>query len=412
MMTHRFLVLGIILLFCIMGVSSLVAQENLPAVVRNNPDLEVPKGKEGVDEVLDRLFSFGTKSLDRMAFQKALDDIGARESAGTDFSLQVLAGHLEHGVELLTENELQPALPEEAFKIVKQQLAAEVVGRLQSPDYLAKRALRAALFSRDDPTLREATPSTISSLTLQDVKDYYQKVFRPDLTTVVVIGKITSDEARRVVGKKCGSWKAAGVKPNTLLPSVPQNRPSITSVPDASRVQDRVILAETLGLNRSNPDFYALELGNHVLGGAFYATRLYKDLREETGLVYYVSSSFDIGQTRALYVVSYACDPLYIPRARAIVEQNLKEMQNTPVTPDELQKAKALLLREIPLSESSVESIAQGLIYRATHGLPLNEPTLAATKYAGLTAEQVKAAFMNWVRPSDLVQVTIGPTSK
>jgi zinc protease len=380
--------------------------------IRNNSDLEVPVGKEGVDEVLSQLFSYGTTSLDRLAFQKALDEIGAQESAGTDFSVQVLASEFDRGVRLLADNVLHPSLPEEAFKTVQQQVAATARGRLQSPDYLAGRALRATLFPRNDPTLREATPATISSLTLRDVKDYYHKVFRPDLTTIVVIGKVTSEQAKGVIEKYFGSWKAMGPKPETLLPPVPPNTPASTAVPNQSRIQDQVTLAETLGLNRSNPDYYALELGNHVLGGAFYATRLYQSLRQETGLVYYVSSSFDVGQTRALYVVRYACDPQNVARARAIVEQALKDMQTTPVTPEELRQAKALLLRQMPLSEASVDSIAEGLIYRANHELPLDEPTRAAHRYIELTAEQVQVAFAKWVRPNDLVQVTEGPSPK
>jgi zinc protease len=380
--------------------------------VRNNPDLETPKGKEGVDAVLSQLFSYGTTSLDRLAFQKALDDIGASESAGTDFSLQVLADHFDSGVKLMADNQLHPALPEKAFKVVRQQVAASVAGRLRSPDYLTAHALKAALFPKNDASLRQATPSTVSALTLKNVKDYYSKVFRPDLTTIVVIGKVTDKEARSVIEKYFGPWKSTGPKPETLFSSVPANRPSVTDVPDTSRIQDRVVLAETLGLTRSNDDYYALQLGNHVLGGAFYATRLYHDLREKTGLVYYVSSSFDVGQTRALYTADYGCDPGNVSKARAIIESNLKKMQTSPVTPEELTRAKALLLREIPLSESGIESIAGGLIYRATHDLPLDEPTLAAQKYLKLHAEDVKAAFGKWLRPEDLVQVTEGPTPR
>jgi zinc protease len=342
-------------------------------------------------------------------FQKALDDIGARESADTDFSLEVLTDYFDRGVELLADNMLHLALPEKAFKTVQQQIAATVAGRLQSPDYLAKRALRQALFLKGDPTLREATPTTVQSLTLEDVRSYYQKVFRPDLTTIVVIGKVTQEKARAVIERYFGSWKASGSKPEILLPPVPSNKPSVTAVPNSSRIQDEVILAQTLGLTRSDPDYYALELGNHVLGGAFYATRLYQDLRERTGLVYYVSSSFDVGRTRSLYVVSYGCDPPNVSKARDIVERNLREMQRTPVPPEELQLAKALLLREIPLQESSLEAIAKGLLQRATHDLPLDEPMLAAERYVKLTAEEIKAAFANWLRPGDLVEVTEGP---
>ena len=380
--------------------------------VRNNPDIEVPKGREGVDEVLGQLFSYGTTSLDRLAFQKAVDDIGARESAGTDFSLEVLTAHFDRGVELLADNILHLALPEKAFKTVQRQVAATVAGRLQSPGYLTKRALRAALFPKGDPTLQEATPATVLSLTLEDIKGYYRKVFRPDLTAIVVIGNVTPEKAKSVIEKYFGSWKATGPKPETLLPPVPPNKPSVTAVPNSSRIQDKVILAQTLGLTRSNPDYYALELGNHVLGGGFYATRLYQDLRERTGLVYYVVSSFDVGRTRSLYTVSYGCDPPNVNKARDIVERNLREMQATPVPPDKLHLAKAVLLREIPLQESSVEAIAQGLLHRATHDLPLDEPMLAARRYVKLTAAEVKAAYAKWLRPKDLVEVTEGPSAK
>jgi zinc protease len=380
--------------------------------VRNNPYLEAPEGQEGVDDVLGQLFSYGTTSLDRLAFQKALDDIGARESAGASFSLEVLTDYFDRGVELLADNMLHLALPERAFKIVQQQVAATVAGRLQSPGYLTQRALRAGLFPKADPTLREATPATVQSLTLENVRTYYRKVFRPDLTSIIVIGKVTPEKAMAVIDKYFGSWKASGPKPETLLPPVPPNKPSVAAVPNASRIQDKVILAQTLGLTRSNPDYYALELGNHVLGGAFYATRFYRDLREKTGLVYYVTSSFDIGRTRSLYMVSYGCDPPNVNKAREIVQRDLKEMQTTEVSPEQLRLARAVLLREIPLKESSVEAIAQGLLHRATHDLPLNEPILAARKYVKLTAGEVKAAYAKWLRPGDLIEVTEGPSAK
>jgi zinc protease len=377
--------------------------------VKNNPYLSTPDGKEGVDRVLGQLFSFGTASLDRLAFQKALDDVGAEISVDTDFSLQVLANHFDRGVELLADNLLQPALPEEAFKTLRKQAADEVAGELESSDYLTKRTLRTSLLPKNDRALREATPSTVTSLILNDVKSYYHKVFRPDVTTIVFIGKVSPQAVREVIGKYFGGWQAEGVKPDTLLPPVPPNKASATAVPDLSRTQTKVILAETLGLYRSHPDYYALELGNHVLGGAFYSTWFYRDLREKTGLVYYVSSSFDVGKTRSLYEVRYSCDPDNVSKARAIIEHDLKKMQQEPVTPDELRKAKSLVLREIQLAEGSTDSIALGLIYRATNDLPLDEPIVAARRYLNITPQDVQAAFSKWLRVSDMVQVTQGP---
>ncbi len=377
--------------------------------IKSNPDVETAKGKDGVDNMLGRLFSFGTESLDRLAFQKALDDIAANESAGTDFSLQVLSEDFERGVQLLADNELSPALPEKAFSIIQPELAAAVAGQLESPSYLESRAVRKGLFPKRDPAQRETTPKTIKGLTLADVQDYYHRTYRPDLTTIVVIGKVAPEKAVAVIEKYFGGWSAQGPKPETLWPAVPLNKISTTQVPDSSRVQDEVVLTEMVGVTLSQADRYALELGNHVLGGGFYATRLFHDLREEAGLVYSVDSSFQFGQTRSIYSVNYACDPPNVGKARAIIVSNLKALQDRDVTPEELRQAKGLLLREIPLSESSVDRVAEGWLYRSTNDLPLDEQMQAAKRYFDLTAPEVRAAFAKWMRPAGLVQVSLGP---
>jgi len=380
--------------------------------IRNRPSMQEPRGKEGVSVVLDQLFGFGTKSLDRLQFQKALDDIAADESAGTDFSVQALSTNFDRAVQLLADNELHPALPDKAFLSMRGQLAAYLAGRNSSPAYLTQRAILHALFPANDPSQRQTTPASVKGLTLKDVRDYYRRVYRPDLTTIVVIGNITPEQARATIEKYFGAWQARGKKPKLELPVAPLNKSSNTTVPDRSRVQDKAVLVETLQLTRSNPDYYALQLGNHVLGGGFYSTRLYRDLREHHGLVYYVASGFDVGKTRAVYHVSYACDPPKVAQASEIVKRDLKAMQTTSVSSEELHNARASLLRAIPLAEASTDGIAMGLLDRSRRDLPLDEPLRAAKHYLKLSAADVRAAFAKWLRPQDLAQVVQGPDPK
>src|SRR6202158_760596 len=114
--------------------------------IRNRPETEEPQGQEGVAQVLDRLLTYGSERLDRVAFQQALDAIGAREHAGTDFSVQALGEHFERAVELLADNELHPALPNAAMEIIRGQVALGVAARNASPGFLTQHSLRAALF--------------------------------------------------------------------------------------------------------------------------------------------------------------------------------------------------------------------------------------------------------------------------
>jgi zinc protease len=175
------------------------------------------------------------------------------------------------------------------------------------------------------------------------------------------------------------------------------------------RPQEAVRRVEGDGAQTEDGPSVLLQVANHVLSGAFYATRLYRDLREKTGLVYNVGASLDAGRTRSLFTISYGCAPANVDRARALVERDLHDMRTTAVSPAELQRSKALLVRQLPLAESSLARIADGLIQRSLDGLPLDEPEQAARRYLQTTSEAARAAFARWVRPGSFVQVTLGP---
>jgi zinc protease len=288
-------------------------------------------------------------------------------------------------------------------------LAQATEGELKSPDYLTQRSLLKALYPPNDPLQREATPQTISALALDDVKSYYGSTFRPDETTIVIIGDITPAQAKASVAKWFGAWTSSGPPPPTDLPPVPPNAPSAATVPATGRTQDTVRLAETLTIRRSNPDYYALQVGNTILGGGFYATRFYRDVRKIAGLAYYVGAQLRVGRTRSSYTVEYGCDPPKTSRARRLIERDLRDMQTSVASASEMQLARALLIRAIPVAEASEETIAGGLLTRSLQDLPLDEPIRAAQRYLVITPQQVRAAFAKWIRPNAFVQIVEGP---
>lgn len=378
--------------------------------IRNRPETEVPKGREGVSDVLHQLFSYGTETLDRVTFERALDEAGAQEVAGPDFSVQALASNFDRATQLLADNELHPRLPAQAFSIVRARTAQVAAAALKSPAHLTLIGLRRKLFGNDDPSTREATPETVGALTLDDVRAYFKDTYRPDMTTIIVIGKVDPAEARTVIEKYFGQWQASGGKPNTDLPAAPPNAAATLAIPDASRVQDVVYLAQDVPLTRTDPDYYPLALGNAVLAGGFYASRLSIDLRKNAGLVYSVNSRIEAGRTRSAFLLDYASDPDKVSRAAEIATADVKKMQDAPVPQAELDRAKAILIREMPLEEASVNEIARAFALRRDLNLPLNEPTLAAERYIALTPADVQTAFRKWMRPADFVRASQGPT--
>ncbi len=376
--------------------------------VRQVTEIQEPPGKDGVAALTARLFGYGTAQHDRLAFRKAVDDIGATLHAGTGFSLRVLAPAFAPGMRLLAENELHPAFPADAFAVVRDQYANSVAGELQSPDYRFERAAGRAIAPDGDPTLREATPATVRALRLSDVQAFHAAAYRPDLTTMVVIGDVTPQEARDVVAETFGGWQADGPPPSIDLPPVAPSPPSQALVADPSSLQDSVVLAESLALPITDPQRYRLLLGNVVLGEGF-ASRLYRDLRTRTGYVYSVNSDFDWSRTRGDYSVNFGADAENVEKSRQLVLRDLKEMQATPISDAELARAKAEILRQLPMQRASVTAIAGRYLRLADLGLPLATTRAIAQRFLDITAAEIQQAFADWVRPDDLAQIVKGP---
>jgi zinc protease len=380
--------------------------------VLNNPGVEDPPGKDGIDDVISGLFSYGTTTYDRIAYQTELDKIAANVSAGPTFGVDVLTQHFDRGMQLLADDELHPAFPQDAFKIVKAQAVGSLTGTVKSPAYKAARALAAALYPPGDPARRSPTPATVSNVTYDDVKTFYARTYRPDLTTIVVVGDTTAESARTAVEKYFGEWKAEGPTPNVFPPPVPPNKPGQAVIPATGRVQAAVTLAETLPIGYTNPDFPLLQLANTALSGGFYASLLFHDLREIHGYVYTVSSAVNGGRNRSTFTVSYGADPQNVMRAARLVTNDLTSLQRKPLPGDRLIRAKALVIGELPVRQESYDGLSGQLLAYATTGRPLDQDRISARAQLAATAQRVQAAFARWIRPTGFVRVVEAPAGK
>ncbi|WP_233842176.1 pitrilysin family protein [Dyella sp. 2HG41-7] len=377
--------------------------------IDNNPKLQEPAGQEGAARLLGALFDYGSATLDRDAFHKALDDISATESGGTDFGVAALSDQFDRATQLLADNELHPALPQQGFVVQQETLARALAGEMQSPQYKMMKALRMGLLPAGDPDLRFATPKSVASVTLQNVKDYFAKTYRPDLTTIVIVGNVTPEQAKTTVQRYFGQWKAQGPKPDVISKPVGTNPAGYVVVENPYASQDQVLMGQMLELNMHNPDRFALQLGNNVLGGNGFASRLMTDIRVKHGFAYGAGSGIHFDRSRSIFFVQYGSDPDKVAPVDALVRQNLIDMQTTPIKQSELDNARQYEIRSIPVSVSSISSIARSLLEWAWHDEPLDQPMVAAKHYLTLTPTQVQAAFKKYLKPANLMQVVQGP---
>ena len=377
--------------------------------ILNNPQVQEPSGKEGVASIESSLLPYGTTTYDRIAYQQQLDAIAASVHAGPSFALSVPSAGFDRGMQLLADDELHPAYDPRYFGIVKTQTLQGVADEEKSPDHLAQVALTNALYPVGDPARRFETADSVKSVTLDDVKTWHAASYRPDLTTIVVIGDVTPDQAKATVEKYFGTWSATGSKPNVYASPVPLNDAKNVNVPANGRVQSSVQLIQNIDLRRTDPEWPALQVANTALTGGFYSSLLYHDLREVHGFAYYVGSSVAAGKYRSTFSVNYASDPKNVVPSQQQIVAVLSGLQKNGLEPDRLLRAKALLMGEIPIRESSFNGVGGLLIDYSLRGLPLDQNLIDSKNELDVTQDTLKAAIAKFLRPNAFVRVVTGP---
>jgi zinc protease len=339
-------------------------------VIRNNPLLYVPKGKDGLSVIVEGLLPWGTTTYDRKAYEAQLDAIAATAKLGTSFTLKVQAKDFERGMELLADGMLHPAFAPEQFKIVKASFMQSVAVSNKLPKTKAELAQRLALYQPGDPRRRDVTEQTVASTTVDDVKRYYRFAYRPDETTLAVVGDVDPSRVENALRTYFGGWKAQGPRPTFAFPRLKDRtvKAQTVTVKSPASAQSEVTLKQVFAMRRSDPDYVPLLLANTILSGEGSGSLLYQELRTHRGYVYSTDSDFEVGPTGAEFSVSYASDPKNVARANAAVVAIIKRLQARPLSAVELQRAKALLLAQRVLPLDSYTGVAQDMIEGAKDG--------------------------------------------
>ena len=165
-------------------------------------------------------------------------------------------------------------------------------------------------------------------------------------------------------------------------------------------------------LARSAPQLYPLLLGNAILGGGSIGpeqSRLFRDLRQNAGLVYTVASQFVPRRSRYQLSIEFACLPQNEPRIAALIDAEIARLKNEPVGDFELALAKASIVRQTVTAQSSVSAIGGALLDAASNGYPLDQAQLDARQFLATDARSIQRSFAAYVKPENFVRVIEGP---
>jgi zinc protease len=380
--------------------------------VKTTPELQEPRGKEGISSILEGLYAYGTQTLDRAAFQRAQDDIDSTVAGGSGFGVETTSRNFDRALALAAQNELTPRFDEDDFEIARRRAIDELQTELNGTHVIATDGAARLLLPFEDPELRRPTVAGMQAISLDDVKAYYAQTMRPDLATIVVIGNVDAAHAADAVAHAFGGWRANGPRPQLDLPPVPLNPPGSVKVPLPNVRQDFVSLQQMVPLARSDPEYYPLLLGNVVLGGGALGpeqSRLFRDIRQNAGLVYTIDSQFNSSGARSRFSIEFACAPENEPRIEGLIGDELKQLRTQPVGDFELALMKASMVRRVVLAGAAVASIGRDYLNYATAGLPLDQAQIDARYLLTTGAPAIQAAFAKDVHPENFVRTIEGP---
>lgn len=358
--------------------------------------------------------SGGQAALDENQLGEAWADLGASfgASAGMDrmsFGLRTLTDPalLPQALALAARQLGQPAWPDAVWPRERQRLSAAIAEARTRPAAVAALAYAKAVYG-DHPYGYETTPESLARITIADMQAFYAQHIQPCRAKVSVVGAVTRAQADALVAELLGRLPASG--PCTALPPVAEVAPLAAArdirIP-MQAAQAQVLIGQP-GYKRSDPAFFALLVGNHILGGGGFSSRLMGELREQRGLTYGVSSSFSPGLHAGAFTIGLQTRPDQADEAVKLVRQVLAGFVADGPTAAELQAAKDNLIGGFALRLDSNRKLLGNVANIAWNGLPLDYLEHWNAHVAAVSAEQVRQAFQRVLQPDRMVTVVVG----
>jgi zinc protease len=366
-----------------------------------------PPGKSGTASLT--ALSLGAGKLDETAIAEQMADIGASlgGSADTDrasVSVRTLAAPEKRDAALdVLRNVLHaPRFEAAIFEREKARTISALKEALTRPDSIASKAFWGAMYP-DHPYGRQATPESVASLTRDDLAAYHARYYTAANASITLVGDISRGEAERIAEAiAAGLPKGAAA----TLPPAPQPAAGKTVRLEHPASQAHIHIGLP-AIERGNPDFFPLVVGNYSLGGGGFVSRLMKEVRDKRGYAYSVSSYFNPLRQPGPFQIGLQTKRSQAGEAIKVTRDVLDGFLKQGPSEEELAAAKANLTGSFPLRLDSNKKILENVAVIGFYGLPLDYLDHYQEKVRAVTVDDIKRAFSRFVRPADLMTVTV-----
>jgi zinc protease len=378
-----------------------------------------PKGKPGLANLMAFGTAYGVKArglapaLDENGLSDAWADLGASfgGSAGADrlsFALRSLTypDILEKAIALAARQLGDPTYPEALWLRDRPKLIASLKEANTKPATLAGRAFAHAVFG-DHPYGAESTEETLVRISAADMRALHAQALRSCSAKVNIVGALNRAQADALATQLLAYLPTSGCD---ALPAVAEVAALTTAHEERiafASAQAHVLVGQP-GIKRNSPDFFALTVGNHILGGGGFTARLTEEVREKRGLTYSVYSYFAPGLHAGAFTIGLQTRPDQAEQALALVREVLTKFVKDGPTEKELQAAKDNLIGGFALRLDSNRKLLENVANIGWNNLPLDYLETWTTEVQKLTVDDIRAAFARTLQPDKMVTVVLG----
>ncbi len=371
-----------------------------------------PQGKAGLAHLTATMLKYGAKNYRAQEIAAKLDFIGATltATAGRDTAeirLTALRKDLDEALPVLQDIILRPTFPPAELKAQITRVKASLQSEEDEPGIVAERAFRNLLYgSHPYGYPVSGTQAGLSAIRQQDLKQFHRRFYQPNNAILTIVGDLTDTEAQQLVQNYFGQWEPGEslAPPPNPTPRV-ETREVLTINKDITQAN---LVLGLPGLSRSDPDFYAFQLLNYILGGGGFASRLMDNIRDNRGLAYSVASSFEPGLVAGPFTITVETKNSSAGEALTEILKELEKIRSEPVQEQELAAAKAYLIGSLPMKMDSNAKRAALLSYVELHGLGLDYPWRYPELLAKIGPQDLLQTAQKYLRLDQLLLVVVG----
>jgi len=367
--------------------------------------------RAGVASLTRRMLALGVAGMNEDDIASGMADIGAvlggefsQDMAGVSVRTLSQAEVREQALAIMARVLQTPTFPEDVLTREKTRTIAALKEAETKPDSIADRAFRKAIYGNHPYGLMSEVES-VEKITVTDIQGFYRKHYNPGNAVVAIMGDVS-----RQLAEKIAENLTAKLPISDEMPALPEVAMQIA--PSEQRIEHPAtqshILVGSPGMSRTDPDYTVLYVGNYILGGGGFVSRLMEEVREKRGLAYSVYSYFMPLKQPGIFQIGLQTKKEQADEALQLVRKTLSEFIEQGPTEKELQAAKDNIIGGFPLRIDSNRKIIGYLGVIGFYDLPLTYLDDFSNRVEKVSVEQIQDAFSRRINPEAMATVIVG----